>query len=79
MKTVADQTPLNATGAGQYAITGLMLSPDDRHTLFLRIDPPAGAKVGSTWDIDVQVRDTEKGIVQGGSRYRVVVNKPARK
>lgn len=79
MKTVANQTPLNATGAGLYTITGLNLSPDDRHTLFLRIDPPARAKVGATWDIDVQVRDTEKGIVQGGSRYRVVVNKPARK
>jgi hypothetical protein len=79
MKTVANQTPLIATGADQYAITGLTLGPEDQHTLFLRIDPPAQAKVGSTWDIDVQVRDAEKGIVHGGSRYRVVVNKPVRK
>jgi hypothetical protein len=79
MKTVANQKPLQATGPGQFAISGLMLAPDDRHTLFLRIDPPAGAKVGTSWDIDVEVRDAEKGIVQGGSRYRVVVNKPARK
>jgi hypothetical protein len=45
----------------------------------MRIDPPQGAKVGSTWDFDVQVRDPEKRVFHGGSRYRVVVNKSVRR
>jgi hypothetical protein len=79
MKTVMNQKPLSATGGGQFTITGLPLLPDDQHTLFMRIDPPQGAKVGSTWDFDVQVRDPEKRVFHGGSRYRVVVNKSVRR
>jgi hypothetical protein len=79
MKAVANQSPLSASGGGEYSITGLPLGPDDRHTIFLRIDPPKEAKVGASWDFDVQQRDSETGTVMGGSRYRVVVNKPARK
>jgi hypothetical protein len=78
MKAVVKQKPLSASGGGIYTITGLPLAPNDRHTIFMRIDPPRDARIGSSWDFDVQQWDGQRGNVQGGSRYRVVINKPPR-
>jgi hypothetical protein len=57
------------------AIRKFSIGPDDHHAVFFRIDLPAGTKIGSTFEFDVQQRDSESGRFAGGSRYRVTVNK----
>ena len=77
MGLVAGQSPLELKGGGIGAIGGLPISPKDEHAIFFRIDPPAGAKVGSAYEFDIFQRDSKNGTPQGGSRYRVVINRKA--
>ena len=75
MERVAGQTPLVLKG-GTGTIRKLKIKPTDEIAIFLRIDPPEGARVGSAWDFDVQQLDSN-GQLLGGSRYSVVMNRKA--
>ena len=77
MKKVAPQVPLVAKGGGVARISALAIAPNDRHAIFLRIDPPAKAKPGAQWSFDVSQQDPKNGQLLGGSRYQVVVNRKA--
>ena len=57
------------------AIRKISVGPEDTIPIFIRIDLPAGTRIGSAFEFDVQQRDSETGRFAGGSRYRVVVNK----
>jgi hypothetical protein len=57
-------------------LSSLPIKSKDRHTIFLRIDPPEGAKVGDSWQFSVIQRDSATGRVQGGSDYSVRINRP---
>jgi hypothetical protein len=57
------------------AIRKISVGPEDTIPIFIRIDLPAGTRVGSSFEFDVQQRDSETGRFAGGSRYRAVVNK----
>jgi hypothetical protein len=59
------------------AIRKFSVGPEDTIPIFIRIDLPAGTKIGSAFEFDVQQRDSETGRFAGGSRYRVVVNRKA--
>lgn len=74
MERVAGRTPLVLRG-GMGTIRNLPIKPKDEMAVFLRIDPPAGAKSGAAWEFDVQQKDTKSGRLLGGSRYSVVVNR----
>lgn len=80
MKLVAGQPLLRAQGKeGLSIVHRVAINPQDRHTIFLRIDPPAGAKIGSAYEFSIVQRDARSGQVQGGASYRVVINRPAKK
>jgi hypothetical protein len=74
MKKVASQAPLILKGGAAAAVRSLEIADVDSHAVFLRIDPPEGAKPGSAWSFDVTQRDSRTGRLFGGSRYQVVVN-----
>jgi hypothetical protein len=74
MTRVAGQTPLALSGGAVGEIRGLPIKAKDEFALFVRVDPPRGAKVGSAWQFDIQQRDSANGRLLGGSRYSVVVN-----
>jgi len=76
MAKVASATPLSVAGGGSGEVNGLALSPNDEHAVFIRVDPPRGTKVGTTYEFDVMQRESKTGAVLGGVRYRVVVSKP---
>jgi hypothetical protein len=79
MELVAAQPLLQANGNnGVTALPGITLKASDRHTIFLRITPPKGAKVGDVFDFNVEQRDSESKTVLGGSAYRVVINRSAK-
>lgn len=78
MKGVAGQAPLVLQGGGVAAIRELPVPAKDEQAIFIRIDPPAGAKVGSVFEFDVSQRDSKQGSSQGGARYRVVINRKAK-
>jgi hypothetical protein len=75
MSKVATAKPLVfAAGGGQ--LTSLPINPKDEHSIFIRIDLPKGTRVGTIYEFDVMQRDTRSGKMLGGSRYRVMVNRP---
>jgi hypothetical protein len=78
MDRVVGQTPLVLSG-GVGEIRNLPIKTEDEVAFFIRIDPPEGSKVGSAWDFDVHQRESQTGRILGGSRYRVVINKSAKK
>jgi hypothetical protein len=78
MQLVAGQTPLVLSGAGSASVRNLPLAPKDEFAIFLRIDPPAGAKVGAAYEFDVVQFDAKTNSRLGGSRYRVVINRKAK-
>ena len=78
MRRVSGRTPLVLTG-GVGEIRGLPIKASDEHALFVRVDPPRRSRVGAAWSFDVLQRDARTGRMLGGSRYRVVVNRPARR
>ena len=57
-------------------LRGLVLKPGEPQTVFLRVDPPVGAKPGSSWEFSVFQRDPDTGQVLGGSTYSVQVVPP---
>jgi hypothetical protein len=77
MNGVRGRTPLVLKGGGLAALTKLRLGPKDEIPIFLRIDPPNRSKIGSVFEFEVQQRVSGSRHVLGGSRYRVVVNRPA--
>ena len=79
LKAVAGKTPLVLKGGGTAALTGLPIAPGDEIPIFLRIDPPKRTKVGAVFEFDVVQCESNSGKALGGSRYRVVVNRPARR
>jgi hypothetical protein len=79
MKQVAGQTPLVLKGGRSAALTALALGPRDEIPIFLRIEPPAGTKVGAVFEFDIQQRSSQSRRLLGGSRYRVVVNRPVKR
>ena len=48
----------------------------DVFTMFLRIDPPKGARLSDSWPFSVVQRESKTGIVQGGADYLVKINRP---
>lgn len=74
MKKVASQKPLIAPGGKESVLRGLPLN-HSAQVVFLRIDPPAKARVGDEWIFDVYQRNSRTGKAIGGSRYKVVVNR----
>jgi hypothetical protein len=79
MKTVYGRPMVQPRKPGEaVTLSGLPIKAADRHTMFLRIDPPEGAKVGDRWNFSVIQRDAATGRVQGGSDYSVRINKPAK-
>jgi hypothetical protein len=77
MQRVNGRTPLVLAG-GVGEIRGLPIRSSDELALFVRVDPPARSKVGAAWTFDILQRDARTGRMLGGSRYSVVVNRPAR-
>jgi hypothetical protein len=77
MKRVSGQRPLVLQGGGVATIRELLIPANDEQTIFIRIDPPRGAKIGSVFEFDVSQRDSKQGLSQGGARYRVVINRKA--
>jgi hypothetical protein len=77
LESVAGRPPLTLKGGRAAALRELPL-PAAEQAIFIRIDPPAGARVGSVFEFDVSQRDSKRGSPQGGSRYRVVVNRRAK-
>jgi hypothetical protein len=78
MERVTGQTPLVLQG-GVGEILGVPIKAKDELALFLRVDPPIRSKIGFTWEFDVLQRDSKTRRILGGSRYRVVINRPVRK
>jgi hypothetical protein len=77
MRAVAGRKPLVLRGGGRAEIRNLSIRPKDEIPVFMRIDPPQGARVGSVYEFDVQQVEARTGRLLGGSRYRVVINKKA--
>ena len=77
MQSVAGQTPLVLTGGVEAKLGQLILAPEDEIPIFLRIDPPATAKIGTVFEFDLQQRVAGDGrqTLLGGSRYRVEINR----
>lgn len=78
MKQVARQSPLQLARGSEGVIRKIPITAAGRHAMFLRIDPPEGSKIGSAWEFEIRQFDSETRELIGGSRYRVVVNKPAK-
>ena len=79
MDLVAASPLLQANGKdGLTVLPGISIGAKDRHTVFLRITPPKGAKIGAAFDFSVEQRDAKSGETLGGSAYRVVINKPVK-
>jgi hypothetical protein len=78
MKAVTGQTPLVLKGGGQAELRELPIAPKDEFPIFLRIDPPQGTRAGSTFEFDIIQRNSKTKKLLGGSRYKVVVNRPSR-
>ena len=60
-------------------ISRLKIRPKDRHTIFVRIDPPKDAKIGQSWEFSITQRDSRTGRIQGGADYIVRINRPVKK
>jgi hypothetical protein len=75
MGLVTGQSPLAWQGGRIGSIRRLPISPKDEHVIFFRINPPAGTKVASAYEFDIFQRESKTGVPQGGSRYRVVINR----
>jgi len=73
MAKVASQTPLVLAGGRKASINSLPISRQKSYVVFLRIDPPSTAKIGSEWTFDVTQTDSATQKLIGGSRYRVVI------
>jgi hypothetical protein len=78
MRAVADQRPLALHGGRVAAIRRLPLGAGEQAPVFIRIDPPPGTDVGSSFIFDVTQQDSTTRTLEGGSRYQVVVNRRAR-
>ena len=76
MAKVAKAAPLMAKGGGRAELRELPIGPEDEHAVFMRIDLPQGTRVGTVYEFDVTQRDSRTGLLLGGTRYRVVVNRP---
>jgi hypothetical protein len=77
MKLVASRPLIEPKKRGiSTTLSALPIRPNDRHSIFMRIDPPKGARVGDSWTFTVIQRDSATGQVQGGSDYSVRINKP---
>jgi hypothetical protein len=76
MKAVAGQRPLALRGGRVAALLRLPLAPREQHAVFIRVDPPKGTEIGSSFSFEITQRDSKTGKPQGGSRYLVVVNRP---
>ena len=77
MRAVAHQRPLSLRGGQVAAMRNLTLTPRHQHAVFIRVDVPERTEVGSSFTFDVTQQDSATGRLQGGSRYQVVVNRPA--
>jgi hypothetical protein len=75
MRLVARQKPLVQKGGTVAELRDLPLGPRDEIPVFMRIDPPANARAGTTYDFDVMQFDAQSNKRLGGSRYRVVINR----
>jgi hypothetical protein len=77
MAKVEAQTPLVLAGGRKAAISSLAIARQSTSTIFLRIDPPPQAKIGSEWTFDITQTDSATKKLIGGSRYKVVINRKA--
>jgi len=64
---------------GVVVLNRLPIAHGDRHTIFLRIDAPRGARIGQSWSFSVVQSDATTGRIQGGADYSIRINKPARR
>ena len=77
MKAVEGRPMIQPKKRGEVTtLSALPIKGKDRHTIFIRVDPPEGAKVGDSWTFSVIQRDAETGRIQGGSDYSVRINRP---
>jgi photosystem II stability/assembly factor-like uncharacterized protein len=77
MKLVASRPLIEPKKGGiSNTLSALPIRPNDRHSVFMRIDPPKGASVGDSWRFTMIQRESATGRVQGGSDYSVRINKP---
>jgi hypothetical protein len=74
---LAVDRPLLLDGRKTGVVHGVALEPGRPQTVFFRVDAPRRARLGAAWEFDVQQRDPDKGEILGGSRYRVVINRPS--
>ncbi|HWZ63625.1 MAG TPA: hypothetical protein VNX02_11425 [Steroidobacteraceae bacterium] len=74
MQAAAAKPPLQLTGGRMATLRDLPIKAGARHTVFLRIDPPAKAKPGDEWPFLVTQTDRRTGKTLGGSGYKVVIN-----
>jgi photosystem II stability/assembly factor-like uncharacterized protein len=63
----------------QPTLIKIPIGAKDRHTIFLRIDPPLRARVGQSWEFSVIQRDSKTKKTQGGATYSVRINRPPAK
>jgi hypothetical protein len=77
MEAVRAKPPLQLASGKMASIRSLRIEPDSRHTIFMRIDPPAKAKPGDKWSFLVSQTEAGTGKLIGGSRYKVVINRKA--
>ena len=75
MRQVRGRTPLVLKQGSVGQIRDVSIGPNDEIPVFLRIDPPANAAVGTTYEFDVQQFDATTNRLLGGCRYRVVINR----
>ena len=75
MLQVRGRTPLVLKQGSVGQIRDVSIGPNDEIPVFLRIDPPANAAVGTTYEFDVQQFDATTNRLLGGCRYRVVINR----
>jgi hypothetical protein len=74
LEKVAAQRALELT-ARSGTIRKFAIGPEDQFPTFLRIDVPERTRIGSVFELDVQLSESDSERFAGGSRYRIVVNK----
>lgn len=76
----ASQSPLLLVlGArGDAEITGIVMPPRGRHTLFLMLDRPHGGEIGDRHDVELLQIDEERQEILGGQSVRVEIVKEPR-
>jgi hypothetical protein len=79
MRAVKGAPLLSVPTGKRTTLSGLPVIPKGTQTVFFRIDPPARARAGRSWQFSVIQRDHNTGEVQGGATYVVEVVPPTKR